>query len=292
MAGQQFRVVLRGYEPAQVDQRLTELAEEVDEARRYAEQLAEQVRVLESQPRSEASQEVPAPASLMLVGQRVAEIFRLAEEAACELLELGRTDLDDERREASVELSRRRSEVARDAEQRRITAEAEAAQVLDDARRAAEQRLDAAESDAAVRRHEAAAMYERQRAALAQAAADLEATIARRRSDAEGGYTNQMREHERLLAELKAGLEEARTRAHVIRGEVKRESRRVIEDAEEQARAIVGDARAFADRRRADLVRELAEATQRRDGINAQLTNVRHKLALLTGSGAATVAEM
>jgi hypothetical protein len=125
-------------------------------------------------------------------------------------------------------------------------------------------------------------MYERQRAALAQTAADLEATIARRRIDAEQRYSNQIQEHERLLAELKADLEETRTKAQVTRGEVKHESRGVIEDAEEQARAIVGDARAFADRRRADLVRELAEATQRRDSINAQLTNVRHKLAALT----------
>ena len=50
----QFRVVLRGYEPAQVDQSMQQLAAQAEEARAHAEQLAERVRVLEQQSREAA----------------------------------------------------------------------------------------------------------------------------------------------------------------------------------------------------------------------------------------------
>ena len=62
-----------------------------------------------------------------------------------------------------------------------------------------------------------------------------------------------------------------------------RENRRLVEEAERQAASIVGEARAQVARIRADSDRELAAASQRRDSINAQLTNVRQMLATLTG---------
>src|SRR5262249_7044675 len=47
-----------------------------------------------------------------------------------------------------------------------------------------------------------------------------------------------------------------------------------------------GDAKATAERVRADSERELTAASQRRDSINAQLANVRQMLATLTGTAA------
>ena len=47
----------------------------------------------------------------------------------------------------------------------------------------------------------------------------------------------------------------------------------------------MADAKARADRIRAESERELAAATQRRDSINAQLTNVRQMLSTLSGAG-------
>jgi hypothetical protein len=47
---------------------------------------------------------------------------------------------------------------------------------------------------------------------------------------------------------------------------------------------MVAEARATADRVRAESERELAAAAQRRDSINAQLSNVRQMLATLTGT--------
>ena len=64
------------------------------------------------------------------------------------------------------------------------------------------------------------------------------------------------------------------------------QARRIIHEAEERSETLVREARAIAERVRADSDRELAAATQRRDSINAQLTNVRQMLATLSGSAA------
>ena len=63
-----------------------------------------------------------------------------------------------------------------------------------------------------------------------------------------------------------------------------REARSVIEAAQEQAEGIVREAKALAARIRAESERELDAATQRRDSINAQLSNVRQMLATLSGA--------
>ena len=58
----------------------------------------------------------------------------------------------------------------------------------------------------------------------------------------------------------------------------------MLADAEERSTTMVADARATADRVRAESDRELTAAAQRRDSINAQLSNVRQMLATLTGT--------
>ena len=290
----QFRVVLRGYEPAQVDQRMQQLAAQADEARAHAEQLAERVRGLEQQSHDAAgaSEAAAGPASYEHLGERVAQILSLAEEEARELLERGRSLLDDERQQVADVVSRQHSDADKYADQTRTDAETEAARVLEDARRNADDRLDAAERDAAARMQEAEAVYEQQRAKAAQAAADFETTLARRRSAAEEDFNTQMQEARQRLAELEAHIDETRTNADKMNDEMMRENRRLVEEAERQAASIVGEARAQAARVRSDSERELAAATQRRDSINAQLANVRQMLATLTGGTAVSMMDV
>src|SRR5687767_7490002 len=96
----QFRVVLRGYEPAQVDQRMQTLAQQAEQAQAHAEQLAERVRVLEQgQDAAGASEASAAPATFEHLGERVARILSLAEEEARDLLDRGRSLLDEERQQ-------------------------------------------------------------------------------------------------------------------------------------------------------------------------------------------------
>ena len=284
---QQFRTVLRGYEPAQVDRRLQELAQEAQESRARADQLAERVRGLEAV----AGDGTAAPASFEHLGARVAQILGLAEEEAHELVERGQSKVEQQRADVVDEMARQRSEADRYADQRRSEADTEAARVLEDARRNADDRLDGAERDAAARLQEAEAVYEQQRARAAQSAADFETTLARRRSAAEEDFTTQMQEAQQRLGELEAHIEQTRTNAEKMHDETVRENRRIVEEAEQQAASILGEARTLATKIRADSERELAAASQRRDSINAQLGNVRQMLATLTGGAALPFAD-
>jgi hypothetical protein len=63
----------------------------------------------------------------------------------------------------------------------------------------------------------------------------------------------------------------------------------MLEDSQKEAESIVSQARAHADRIREESDRELVAATQRRDSINAQLTNVRQMLATLTSAAPAAL---
>jgi hypothetical protein len=57
-----------------------------------------------------------------------------------------------------------------------------------------------------------------------------------------------------------------------------------MDEAQRQADETISEAKAVAERIRSESERELSAATQRRDSINAQLTNVRQMLATLTGA--------
>ena len=71
--------------------------------------------------------------------------------------------------------------------------------------------------------------------------------------------------------------------------EASRKSAQLLAESEQKAEQIVAEAIARADRIRSESERELAAATQRRDSINSQLTNVRQMLATLSGTTPAAV---
>ena len=289
----QFRVVLRGYDPAQVDRRMYELGEAAGQTQHELDQLAVRVREL-SEERDRALQRAaeqtvtvePAeqePPTFTHLGERVGQILTLAEEEAEEIRSRAAAELDSERQALAETTTRTREEADRYAANRRSDADTEAARILEDARRTADERIDAADRDAAARLQEAEAVYEDQRARAAKAAADFETTLASRRKSAEQEFTQQMAETQRRLEEAERFLEKARGEAEATTADAVQEARRIVQEAEAQAAQIVNDAKTTAARVRADSERELSAATQRRDSINAQLSNVRQMLATLTG---------
>ena len=165
---QQFRVVLRGYDTTQVDQRLAELAQAASEARAGADELAQRVRVLEAEreraaARSEEAEESDTPATPLTfdhLGPRVVQILTLAEEEAEDLKARATAEIEAHRRQLDDDVTRLRKDADTYAAQRRSDADTESARVLEDARRTADDRLDAAERDAAARLQEAEAVYE------------------------------------------------------------------------------------------------------------------------------------
>ena len=84
-------------------------------------------------------------------------------------------------------------------------------------------------------------------------------------------------------------LDRTRADAQRIRAEAETSARRMVEDSQKESESIVSQARAHADRIREESDRELVAATQRRDSINAQLTNVRQMLATLTSAAPAAL---
>ena len=110
--------------------------------------------------------------------------------------------------------------------------------------------------------------------------------MAERRERTAAEFRRQQTETQARLDGLEQQVVEARAAAQREQEAAEAEARRVVTDAEERAAAVIQEARATADRIRAESDRELAAASQRRDSINAQLTNVRQMLATLSGTNA------
>jgi hypothetical protein len=295
----QFRVVMRGYEPAQVDHALADKEERVRAAEEAAQQLAAQLEQAQAQAQAQAAeaakavqalraaqqeQAAPEPPTFLHLGEKVGQILALAEAEAAEMRDRAVAGAEDSRKEierAAIDL---RDGADRYSEQKRRDADAEAGRILADARKAADEERDAAERDSSARRQEAEAVYEAQRANAARAAAEFETTLAERRDRSTAEFQEQQAATVAQLEEMALQVEETRARIEREQASAEKEARRTVSSANEQAEAILRDARATAERIRIDSERELTAATQRRDSINAQLVNVRQMLATLSGS--------
>lgn len=288
-----FRVVLRGYEPAQVNERINELTQVAAQERAQRDALAAKLEAAERalaetrQAPSDEQQPAPAPAeppTYEHLGERIGQILTLADQEARDLRRQAEEEIAALRRELTEEEQATREKADRYAAETRAAAESEAARIVADARRAADERLDKAERDATSRIEAAEALHEEQRTRAVKAAADFESTLAERRKVAEEEFRRQMDQVQGRLDEARQTLEKARADARQTEDDAKTEARRLVDSAEQEAQRILDDARTATARMRAETERELAVATQRRNAINAQLGNVREMLATLTGS--------
>jgi DivIVA domain-containing protein len=294
----QFRSVLRGYDTAQVDQHVSDLTEAAAAARREAGDLSIQVSKLEAAQRQlqsdleaqatraralEEEQKKAAAPTYADLGQRIGSMLKLADEEGNELRI--RAQADAEAHHALADESARATREGADvyAKETRSAADAEAARVLEDARRRADSILDDADRQATARREEAEAVYERARAKSAAAAADFETTLATRRDTSAQEFAVQIAAAEQQLAAVQQRAEQTRIDSELRQQEAADKSAHQLSEAKALAQAMVAEAKTKADRIRDDSERVLTAATQRRDSINAQLTNVRQMLATLSG---------
>jgi cell division septum initiation protein DivIVA len=276
-----FKTVMRGYDPADVDRRIEELTTAVNVLTQQRDGLAGRVQELHDAASSPAE-----PPSYEHLGERVGKILSLAETEASELRDRAREAAEAHTTSVHHSATQVRDEADQHAARVRSEAEAAAARIEEEARKAADDHRDSAERDASVRLQEAEAVYEEQRARAAKAAADFETTLAGRRKAAEDEFTQKMADSQARLDEASELAERTRTDAEHTRAEASREATRLVDEARQEATRIVNDAKANAERVRADSERELNAASQRRDSINAQLSNVRQMLATLTGTAA------
>lgn len=285
-----FRTVMRGYEPAEVDRRFAELAQAHSGAEARVADLLRQVSelsaLLEVVREEASSRPEPKPPTFSDFGARVSQILSLAEEEANELKSRAVEDAKAKLVEHEDQIIATRAEADRYAADIRSSADVEASRIVEEAKRSADQIIDEADRHASARRQEAEALHEEQRAKAARAAADFERTLALRRDKAEKEarqrsvtLENELREAQEHAAQLREHTEHATAEAN-------RKASMTVAEAEQKAEQIVAAAVARAERIRLESSRELAAAAQRRDSINAQLTNVRQMLTTLSGTGA------
>lgn len=276
----EFRMARRGYEPAQVDERIRELTQAVEVARRQSVELARRVEELESHQQSSGESSEPTFADL---GARIGQILTMAQEEAVELRASGTADAEQCRKEAEGMAVKVRDEADRYAEEKRFQAEAEFEEVIAGAKQKAAEIREQAKRDAASRKGEAEAIFEKQRAKAAKAAAEFETNLAQRRERAEQSLAERTQAAEAHLVSVQERAERTRADAEQIYEEATGKSERLVEDAQRKAREMVTEATGRAERLRAESERELAAVAQRRDSINAQLANVRQMLSTLLG---------
>jgi cell division septum initiation protein DivIVA len=279
-----FRSVLRGYDPAQVDQWRGQHAQALEQARQEAAERTVEVtglksalaRAQEDHDRTrkalESAQEQQRQASAPTfagLGERIGN----AQADAQTLAGTSRLAADQARVDAD-----------RYAENVRTKAEAEATQLVEKARQQADALLDDADREAAARREEAEAYYEHQRARAAASAADFESTLGERRDKAAAEFNTQMSGHEQALAQAQERAAALAAEGEKTHATAKAESSKLLESARAEAESLVAEARDKAERIRRDSERELTAATARRDSITAQLSNVRQMLATLGGA--------
>ena len=293
-----FRSVLRGYDPAQVDQHVHELAKATAAARQEAAERTIEVTKLEAaqgQLRNEVERHVQRARTLeeeqmkasaptfATLGERIGSILMLADQEAADLRKRAQADAANHHALADQSALATRQDADRYATEMRSAAEAEAARFMEDTKRQADSVLDDADRQAMARREEAEAVYERARAKSATAAVDFETTLAARRDSSALEFAAEVTAAEQQLATVRMQSEQTRIESEQSQQEAATRSEQQLEQAMNHAHTLVSEAKTKADRIRGDSERELAAATQRRDSINAQLSNVRQMLAALGG---------
>jgi DivIVA domain-containing protein len=326
-----FRTVIRGYDPVQVDHHMDELARatasawqeaaertlEIKDLKAANDRLkgevnghSQRVRALESE-----LEEAGEPTYTGL-GERIGAILTLVENETFELRTRALADAANSRALADEDSLAIRQDADAYARATRGAADDEVAGALDDARQQAEGILDEArqlgeniledareyagrlrddadreamarqdaDRQATARREEAEVVYEHARAKAAAAAVDFETTLAARREASALEFAAQVAAAEQQLAAVRVRTEEARTEFERAQHETSAKIARQLEQAAGRAQAVVAEAKTKAERIRDDAERELAATTQRRDGINAQISNVRRELAALGGT--------
>jgi hypothetical protein len=282
-----FKSVRHGYDPAEVERHIAELTKAATDAQRRADDLAEQAAVGPVVMDKTGKPMPPVEPTFHDFGKRIGRILAMAEEEAEEMRTAAVAEVDSRLAEADEAAERTRREADAYAAETRSAADEHATKLVEDARRAADQMADEAERMAIARSGEAEALYEEQRARAAKAAADFEQTLAARRAKAEQEFQERSDVAEKELDAARNRVAKLRAEGDQLQAEAARRAQQLQADAERKAEQTVADAMERADRIRAESDRELAAATQRRNAINAQLSNVRQMLATLQGAAGA-----
>ena len=226
------------------------------------------------------------PATFAHLGQRVAQILALADEEAKELRDLAQAEVEDARKladQAAIVRARRGRPVRRAAPprrrcrrrpdpRRRHGAPPTRSATQPSVTRPRVGRRARPSTSSSVPTPPGPPPTSRPRSPSVATAPPPSSRPSRRPRQSQLDAMARQVEETRAAAQQEQEAAEAQARRIVLRGRTS------------GPRRLVSEARATAERIRTESERELAAATQRRDSINAQLSNVRQMLATLSGS--------
>lgn len=264
-----FRIVLRGYEPAQVESRVRGLEEEI-------------ARLRADQPSLRIAAPPQEPTSYEHLGLRMMRILDLATEEAGAVREAARIEVEQSRADSLAGAALLCEQAELEAEQIRADAQAEAADTTERARLAVADLLDAASREAALRRREAESLLDRQRTAVVKANEEFERTIAQRSEAADQAFRHAEADRRSRLDALGRHVSAQQAEIEAGRAQAKQQARDIIDAAHAQAAGIIEQARSTAAQLSTEADREIAAAVQRRDSLNAELAELREVLESLT----------
>lgn len=300
-----FRLVRKGYEPNQVEERLGELRSAVDRlqtelktaqddtARQTVENTKQRQQIVDlvgridmleqtlAEARAEYDEGIPPTFSAL--GERIGQMLTLAQEEAEGLRANARSEAERLTTKAEQQAAQLVSDADQQAAELLSRATAEATRTVEQARQSADHLREDAEAEATVRREEAQALYEAQRAKAAQAAADFERTLAERRTEAMDELNETLAKKTHEVELVTEELERTRAEAARVATQSREQAEAIVREAQTSASTLLADAKRRAEGIRQNSERELAAATARRDSITAQLANVRQMLATLGG---------
>ena len=201
-----FRLVRKGYEPSEVDQRVAQLSASIQQLqsdlarahddnavqaventklRQANSDLAGRIEMLEQavqEVRDERDNGVPP--TFANLGGRIGQMLTLAQEEADELRSTAQAEAEKLTADTKQQAADALAAAQQEAGELRSRAEADAARTIEDAKQQADHLRESADGEATARLEEAEAVYEAQRAQAAAAAADFEQTLAERRAEA------------------------------------------------------------------------------------------------------------
>lgn len=267
---QEFRVVLRGYEPAQVDALRQALQSQLDD-------VSPETHDLRQDPT------VTVETAHEAFGRRLTEILTLAEEEATEIRQSAAAHAEQLRSDVEISTAQLREDADAYATKRTDDAEEFASKLVSDAEANVTEMLSAASRESDEMRLVAGTLLEKQRAEAAEAEAAFEHGMESRRTEAENKLRSVIDDHQVRMHDLDEHLEKRRVEGERRHHEALAAVRATLEDAHNRADGIIADATASAENIRAENEKEVAVIAKQRDDINSQLSNVREMLASLTG---------
>ncbi len=221
----EFRTVLRGYDPAQVEEILDEVFAALDEAVKVADGTKadlSRLKVEHDRARAALQQSLDqaqgrvaqleqsaggAPATFENLGTRIGAMLSAADEEASDIRRKAREEAQRVHDEVQAAALTTRAETDHHVERQRAAAEKDAAALVEHAQRAAAALRGDAERDAADVRQQTAALYAEAETSTAARRSELDRSVAERREQADAEHAARLAEHDAQLSDVHARAE-------------------------------------------------------------------------------------